>query len=80
MELQYRLQPGEMKGVGEHLRVSLRSRELVATGGKVWILHDPAQSAAQSGLFPRRAIDHRRKKKRPQRSSQNILKTVLCCL
>lgn len=30
MELQYRLQPGEMKGVGEHLRVSLRSGEPVA--------------------------------------------------
>lgn len=46
MELQYRLQPGELLEVGEHLRVSLRSEELAAIG-RVWILHDPAQSAAQ---------------------------------
>lgn len=51
MELQYRLQLGEMEGVGEHLRVSLRSGELVATGGKIWIFHDPARSAAQRVVF-----------------------------
>lgn len=63
MELQYRLQTGELLEVREHLRVSLRSEELAAIG-RVWILHDPAQSAAQTDPFPRSAIGHRRKREK----------------
>lgn len=81
LQLQYRLQPGELEGVGEHLRVSLKSGDLVATRGRVWILHEPAQSAAQRLVLSlEEPLATGEREKRPQRSFWNILKTVLCCL
>lgn len=64
----------ELEGVGEHRRVSLGSGELVSIGERIWILYDPAQSAAQREVLSLEVPlamgkKEERRKKVPKRSS-----------
>lgn len=60
MELQYRLQPGELEGVGDHLRVSLGPGELAGIGEKVWTFRKGSspEFSSERSSFPSSALGH----------------------